>query len=207
MPDLTGMLNRTESGGPRAFDKVAASTNKTINFKELLLGIRSVLEGAKRPTPQAFCPEASDKAPEIPAEPAVQHAVAPVPVSVESGPPEIDPLELTLAPPMTGTVPTSGGLGVGTSDGKPTGVTPTLETALVENVVRSVVWGGDRRRGVARLELDGDYAGTTIWVRGEGRSLEVEISLGSRPESTALPARLLERLRARGLDVAAVEVR
>jgi hypothetical protein len=60
---------------------------------------------------------------------------------------------------------------------------------------------------VARLELDGDYAGTTLWVRGEGSTLEIEVRLGVGLESSDLPERLLDRLRARGLEVSAVDVR
>jgi hypothetical protein len=82
-----------------------------------------------------------------------------------------------------------------------------FETALIESVVKRVSWGGDRRRGVARLELDGDYLGTTVLVRSEGTALEVEVSLGAGLASVDLPERLLDRLRARGLEVSTVEVR
>jgi hypothetical protein len=82
-----------------------------------------------------------------------------------------------------------------------------FETVLLESIVKRVSWGGDRRRGVARLELDGAYAGTTLWVRGEGSALEIEIRLGAGLDSIDLPERLLGRLRARGLEVSAVDVR
>jgi hypothetical protein len=64
-----------------------------------------------------------------------------------------------------------------------------------------VLWGGDRRRGVARIELDGDFAGTTIWIRGEGRALELDVTLGPGLEGSGLTERLIGRLRARGLAV------
>lgn len=73
----------------------------------------------------------------------------------------------------------------------------------MEQLVRRIVWGGDRRRGVARIELDGDFAGTTIWVRGEGRALALEVTWGPGIEGEALTERLLARLRARGLEVTA----
>jgi hypothetical protein len=163
----------------------------------------------RKPTAPGFGADLAEKAQEIRPDPAGQHPGCPLPVSVEPRPGEIDPLELNLAPPLAPLVTAAphpvGGAGSAPAEGKP--AAQPFESALVENVVRRIVWGGDRRRGVARLELDGDYAGTTIWVRGEGRALEVEITLGVGSESNALPARLLARLRARGLDVADVAVR
>jgi len=83
----------------------------------------------------------------------------------------------------------------------------SIDVALVEQIVRRVVWGGDRRRGVARIDLDGALSGTSIHLRGEGRELELELSLGPGADGTALAERLLERLRARGIAIARWDVR
>jgi hypothetical protein len=118
---------------------------------------------------------------------------------------EVDPLEFALAQsqnphhaPSPATNETSG---------RATERGLCIETALVQEVVRRVSWGDDRRRGVARIELDGALSGTTIWVRGEGRALELEVSFGPGLEAEGLVERLLRRLRARGLDVTELEVR
>jgi hypothetical protein len=118
---------------------------------------------------------------------------------------DIDPLELTLAQPSNPhPVPS---LAPNETSGRATERGLFIESALVQEVVRRVSWGGDRRRGVARIELDGAFCGTTIWVRGEGRALELEVSFGPGLESDGLAERLLRRLRARGLDVTEFEVR
>jgi hypothetical protein len=76
-----------------------------------------------------------------------------------------------------------------------------------EEAVRRVAWGGDRRRGVARIELGGKYAGTSIVVRGDGRDLAVRVEVARGSDAGDLPARLVERLEARGLRVIELEVR
>jgi hypothetical protein len=204
------MVNRLEFSAPRVLHRNEASPNKAISFKQLLDDLRSVLQGGKRPQAAGPRPELAEKPEEIRADSAGQRLGSALPGSVEPRAGEIDPLELSLAPPLPplafGVAPFSGGAG-SALEGKPAAASPAFESALVESVVRRVVWGGDRRRGIARLELDGDYAGTTIWVRGEGGALEVEIALGSGSQSSALPDRLLARLRARGLDVERVAVR
>jgi hypothetical protein len=121
---------------------------------------------------------------------------------------EVDPLELTLAqPPNPHHASTPALHELYETSGRTTERGQSIETALVQEVVRRVSWGGDRRRGVARIELDGAFSGTTIWVRGEGRSVELEVSFGRGLESDGLTDRLLRRLRARGLDVTELEVR
>jgi hypothetical protein len=125
----------------------------------------------------------------------------------DSGGPRIDALELLLAsaaPPLRA-LPAEGPLL--DLPGKLVSPGPSIEPALVEQVVRRLVIGGDRRRGVARMDLDGEYAGTVVWVRGEGRAVELEVVLGPGLSENGLPERLLARLRARGLDVSSVEVR
>ncbi|HEY3500349.1 MAG TPA: hypothetical protein VGK73_36910 [Polyangiaceae bacterium] len=79
--------------------------------------------------------------------------------------------------------------------------------ALVEEVVRRVSWGGDRRRGVARIELGGAFEGTLITVEGEGREVSVELTLPRGSELDGLPGRIAERLSRRGLTLRSFEVR
>jgi hypothetical protein len=81
-----------------------------------------------------------------------------------------------------------------------------MELAAVEEAVQRVAWGGDRRAGVARIELGGAHLGTAIVVRGAGRSVALSIELGSGSDRSSLPERLVERLEARGLAVTSVEV-
>ncbi len=60
--------------------------------------------------------------------------------------------------------------------------------------MKRLAWGGDGRRGVARLEISaGSLAGAEIVVEVLGR--EVEVSIRSPPE--AVEPDLVERLRAR----------
>ena len=114
----------------------------------------------------------------------------------------LDPLARSLAVP---------GVSLASS---PAALAPTHATNLAasdlvafEEAVRRVAWGGDRRRGVARIELGGQYAGTTIVVRGEGRDLAVRVEVARGSDAGDLPARLVERLEARGLRVIELEVR
>jgi len=80
------------------------------------------------------------------------------------------------------------------------------ELAAVEEAVRRVARGGDRRAGVARIELGGAHVGTSIVVRGTGRTVALSIEVGRGTDAGSLPERLVERLRARGLAVTDVEV-
>ena len=122
--------------------------------------------------------------------------------------PEIDPLELSLSAPC-GAVPlppiTPAGGSVPESAPAMRGL--VTEAAVIEEVVRRISWGGDRRRGAARIELGGALAGTTIVVQGEGRSVALDIELAPGTDPAGLPARLTARLAARGLEVRSVDVR
>ena len=71
---------------------------------------------------------------------------------------------------------------------------------LLSGLARRVAWGGDRRKGSARIELsEGALAGATLVVHAEQRSVSVEIELPAGAGATGgLQQRLLERLEARG---------
>jgi hypothetical protein len=78
---------------------------------------------------------------------------------------------------------------------------------VVTQLVRSIAWGGDRRRGTARLELGGRYAGAVVRVDASGDALSIELDVPPGVDGAELGARLGERLAARGLRVDSVVVR
>lgn len=107
----------------------------------------------------------------------------------------VDPLELALCNPALGLAnhPPEGA-------GGPRGVL-SLDP-LVTELVRAVAWGGDRRRGAARLELGGSrFGGTSVVVHAEGRELTLELDAPAHVDTEELAARLTQRLESRGLVV------
>ena len=78
---------------------------------------------------------------------------------------------------------------------------PAVDVAVVEALVQRVAWGGDRRRGVARIELGGPYAGTCIVVESSGRDLALRVEGPAESELRGLCDRIRERLRGRGLTL------
>lgn len=76
---------------------------------------------------------------------------------------------------------------------------------IASEVVRSIAWGGDRRRGAARIELAGDrFGGTRVVV--EVHEQQVRLSLDAPSGVTAediaeLESRLRARFAERGLEV------
>jgi hypothetical protein len=75
----------------------------------------------------------------------------------------------------------------------------------LEEAVRRISWGGDRRRGVARIELGGRHVGTVVTVRGEGREVALRLEVPRGSDAGNLPERLVERLTARGLTVTEID--
>jgi hypothetical protein len=108
----------------------------------------------------------------------------------------IDPLELSLARP----------LGFSPRDPvKPAApMADALTVAWIERAVERLSFGGDRRTGIARIELGGSWTGAVLVVRASGREVRLELELAGRHGGAALAERLAARLRARGLaaDVA-----
>ncbi|HWZ91482.1 MAG TPA: hypothetical protein VNW92_21620 [Polyangiaceae bacterium] len=73
---------------------------------------------------------------------------------------------------------------------------------LINGLARRVAWGGDRRKGSARIELsEGPLAGATLIVHTEQRSVRVELEL---PEGSGLASdwqqRIQDRLEERGFS-------
>ncbi|HEV8547797.1 MAG TPA: hypothetical protein VGQ57_02195 [Polyangiaceae bacterium] len=113
---------------------------------------------------------------------------------------ELDPLLLSLAVapgPPAAVVPPLAPAGLGPVPA------PVPLAHSVEEVVRRIAWGGDRRRGVARIELGGEYEGTAIVVRGDGRELTLTVEVRPGANAGELSEELVERLRARGLSITA----
>ncbi|MET0791237.1 MAG: hypothetical protein ABW061_06915 [Polyangiaceae bacterium] len=72
---------------------------------------------------------------------------------------------------------------------------------LLNGLARRVAWGGDRRKGTARIELsEGALAGATLVVHTEHRSVSVELELPAGTGTQGWEARLTERLEGRGFS-------
>jgi len=70
---------------------------------------------------------------------------------------------------------------------------------LLSGLSRRAAWGGDRRRGSARIELsEGALAGATLVVHAEQRTVSVELELPPGIAVLGWQQRIAERLQARG---------
>jgi len=70
---------------------------------------------------------------------------------------------------------------------------------LLTGLVRRAAWGGDRRKGTARIELsEGSLAGATLVVHAEQRSVSVELELPPGMATQGWQQRIAARLEARG---------
>jgi len=100
-------------------------------------------------------------------------------------------------------------LGVGSAGPlSPAASTPASLDPLVSELLRSIAWGGDRRRGTARIELgSGRYGGTTLKVDVVDDGVRVVLEAPPGVDTEALGARLAERFEARGLRVDSLLVR
>lgn len=71
---------------------------------------------------------------------------------------------------------------------------------LVGEVVRAIAWGGNQRRGAARIELGGErYGGTRLVVEVDGDQLWLRVDAPPGVDAQELRARLSERFARRGL--------
>jgi len=70
---------------------------------------------------------------------------------------------------------------------------------LLSGLSRRAAWGGDRRKGSARIELsEGALAGATLVVHAEQRAVSVELELPAGMGALDWQQRIAERLQARG---------
>ena len=70
---------------------------------------------------------------------------------------------------------------------------------LLNGLTRRTAWGGDGRKGSARIELsEGCLAGATLVVHAEQRSVSVELELPPGTTASGWQQRILQRLAARG---------
>jgi hypothetical protein len=73
---------------------------------------------------------------------------------------------------------------------------------LLEQLVRRLSWGGNGRKGSARIELgSGSLAGSTVVVHAEGSEVSIELDGPAGAEAQAFCERVSERLAARGFIV------
>lgn len=74
--------------------------------------------------------------------------------------------------------------------------------------VRRVAWGGDARKGTARVEMgDGALDGAVVTVHAEGRSVRIEVAGAEGERSSTWAERVRARLEARGLEVEEIAFR
>jgi hypothetical protein len=77
-----------------------------------------------------------------------------------------------------------------------------LPERLASEIVRTIAWGGDRRRGAARIELGGErFGGTKVTVEVDGDRLRLGLDAPPGVDSVELRQRLTARLERRGLSV------
>ena len=87
--------------------------------------------------------------------------------------------------------------------GVPSAALPPREDLqnLLSGLARRVAWGGDRRKGAARIELsEGALAGATLVVHTDQRSVSVELELPPGTGGQGWEQRIVERLEARGFS-------
>jgi len=70
---------------------------------------------------------------------------------------------------------------------------------LLTGLARRVAWGGDRRKGSARIELsEGALAGATLVVHTERQTVSVELELPAGMAAQGWQERIAQRLEGRG---------
>jgi hypothetical protein len=117
----------------------------------------------------------------------------------------VDPMALSLANALPSAMPPGEPTNTLHSVTAPQGP-GAIDAVLAAEVLQRVAWGGDRRRGVARLELGGEFAGAVVVVRSEGGEVALDLTLPTNLQGADLAERLSARLVARGLVVREVVV-
>jgi hypothetical protein len=79
---------------------------------------------------------------------------------------------------------------------------------LFSQLVRRVAWGGDRRKGTARIEFgSGELSGATLLVEADQNELKVDLELPPGVPAEPWRERLAARLQERGFNVRELSVR
>jgi hypothetical protein len=128
----------------------------------------------------------------------------PVPPASNDDVGPIDPLLCAFAAPP---ILAAGGA-VSAPQASTTGLPPADLQTLILKLSRRVAWGGDRRRGSARIELgEGALSGATLVVHTHDNEVSVELELPPGGSAHDWQRRLSERLERRGLTVGRITVR
>jgi hypothetical protein len=78
---------------------------------------------------------------------------------------------------------------------------------LLRDLVRRAAWGGDRRRGTARIEVGaGELAGATLLVEADANDLRIDLELPAGVLAEPWRERLAARLSERGFAVRELHV-
>jgi hypothetical protein len=116
--------------------------------------------------------------------------------------PALDPLELALSRP---TLP---GLAVPAPFVESVPRATAWVDPMVAEIVQSLAWGGDRRRGAARIELSGKkLGGASVVVHAEDGELTLELTAPAHVNALELGERLKERLERRGFAIRSLSAR
>lgn len=110
----------------------------------------------------------------------------------------LDPLVRCLASPPSRALPVAAPV--------PAAFSPELDQ-LLRDLVRRAAWGGDRRRGTARIELGaGELAGATLLVEADANDLRIDLELPAGVPAEPWRQRLAARLSERGFAVCELNV-
>jgi hypothetical protein len=190
-----------------ASQKIPNNPNETgisSTFKGVFRGLSSAPNLGRGPripsSPPGRSQTASPGGPDQPHRQARRRDEAPSDRDRERAAVPLDPLLCQMAI-HTGINP---GVGPAASSTEPPASLPLREDIqnLIVRLARRVAWGGDGRKGSARIEFsEGALAGAILIVHAEQRAVSVELSL---PRGVTLPEdlqrRILERLEGRGLS-------
>lgn len=179
-------------------------------------------DGAPRPAPAASraSPCAAKLSTKPPASDGVERTATPRATSRDEGEAkgagarrDDDPLDpmarraAQLAPPLATTITPLDTQPQASATSNLTAVAQRSLEELLPALVRRVAWSGDSKQGTLRMELAaGALAGATLIVSADLGRVHVQMQMPPGVDAAAWRARIHERLTARGLDVATVEV-
>lgn len=202
-------VGQVVSGSPMAAPPRGVARTLSIHSNEFreLIGKLGPPLGDQKPVGRALSEESSNSSPR-------ESEPRRPPLSSTPSPSEADPERASAGDPLPtwqpGAIDPLALFGVAGASAPPVAspVAPAVLDPLVSELLRSIAWGGDRRRGTARIELgSGRYGGTTLRVDVVGDRLQIDLQAPPGVDAAALGARLQERFEARGLRVDSVVLR